>query len=106
MASKVLGRTACPLCAYDAAHVKLKTDKAEGQAAFPYVHCRDCGTQLHTKNEHQAELLLKKTRAEKLDVPAAAPAGQPIELAPADPAPAAVPPAAAGRKMFGGLFRD
>lgn len=67
MASKTLGRIACPIqCGFDAAHVKLKTDKAEGKTAFPYVHCPSCGTQLHTKTEEQAGHLLKRTRAEKL----------------------------------------
>ncbi|MET2990772.1 hypothetical protein [Herbaspirillum seropedicae] len=106
MASKILGRTACPCCDHDAAHVKLKTDKAEGQTAYPYVHCRDCGIQMHTRTQHQAEHLLKRTRAEKLDQPAPAPEPAPAPApAPADLHPAPVPPKP-GRQMFGGLFRD
>lgn len=69
MASKVLGRTSCPVqCGHDAAHVKLKTDKVSG-TAYPYIHCRNCGTQLHTKNDEQASYLLKITRPEKIDAP-------------------------------------
>lgn len=70
MASDTLGRTSCPLnCGHDAAHVKIKNDKASGKA-YPYVHCRGCGCQLHTKNDEQAKYLLTITRKEKLDLPA------------------------------------
>jgi hypothetical protein len=77
MASEILGRTPCPIqCGHDAAHVKLKTDKAT--QAYPYIHCRGCGSQLHTKNAEQAAHLLKITRAEKLDAaPPAAPTPTP-----------------------------
>jgi hypothetical protein len=77
MTSKILGRTTCPIrCGHEAAHVKIKTDKASG-TAFPYVHCRACGWQGHTKNEEQAGHLLAITRPEKLDdVPKEAKAAQ------------------------------
>lgn len=93
MASTILGRTDCPIgCADPIAHVKIKTDKAT--EAFPYIHCRGCGCQLHTKNQEQAAYLLAKTAPAKLDAPA--------PLAVAAPAPAAPPPApAAPRARFG-----
>ena len=103
MASKILGRTACPCCPHEAAHVKLKTDKAEGQTAYPYVHCKGCGIQMHTRTQEQAEHLLRKTRAEKLDLPTPLPEPEPAP-APADLPSAPIPPSS-GRPMFGGLFR-
>lgn len=108
MASKTLGRTACPCCSYDAAHVKIKTDKEEGKTAHPFVYCRECGIQMHTRTREQAEHLLRKTRAEKLDLPPPAPepAKEPAPApAPADLPTAPIPPKS-GRPMFGGLFRD
>lgn len=102
MASSILGRTGCPIkCGHDAAHVKLKTDKAT--TAFPYVHCRGCGCQLHTKNEEQAKALLAITRAEVLD--AEQPAADPV--APATPTPAPTPtptPSPTPRRASGFLF--
>lgn len=80
MASKLLGRTRCPLCDDDKAHVKIKTDKAEGSTAYPYIHCRECNWQGHTKGQHQAELLLKKTRPENIPAPEKAP--EPIPATP------------------------
>lgn len=66
MASELLGRVVCPVqCGYGAAHVKIKTDKAEGKSAYPYVHCPECGCALHTRSETQARALLAITRAEK-----------------------------------------
>lgn len=98
MASNLLGRSRCPFCDDEKAHVKIKTDKGEGKDAYPYLHCRECGCQLHAKNRHQAELLLKKTRAE--NIPAPAPVPDP------EPAPAPVPapaPARTGR-FLGGIL--
>jgi hypothetical protein len=87
MASTTLGRTDCPLrCADPAAHVKLKTDKAT--TAYPYVHCRGCGCQLHTKNEEQAKALLAITRAAALDTP---PAPTADAVAPEIPTPTPTP---------------
>lgn len=66
MASKTLGRVACPIgCGHTAAQVKLKTDKGADKTAYPYVHCAGCGVQLHTRSEDQAKHLLAVTRAEK-----------------------------------------
>jgi hypothetical protein len=79
MASKTLGRVACPIaCGHTAAFVKLKTDKEGGKAAYPYVHCAGCGVQMHTRSEAQARHLLAITRAEKGAEPALdAPGGPP-----------------------------
>lgn len=68
MASKLLGRTPCLIkCGHEAAHVKIKTDKEPGKAAFPYVYCPGCGHMSHTKTDEQAAALAKLTRAEKHD---------------------------------------
>lgn len=67
MASEILGRTECPIkCGHTAAHVKRKTDKTTGKA-YPYIHCRGCGCQMHIKNEEQEAHLKAITRPEKLD---------------------------------------
>lgn len=100
MASSILGRTDCPIsCDDPVAHVKIKTDKAT--EAFPYIHCRGCGCQLHTKNAQQAKHLLAKARpaalsADPAPVPVPAPAVP--EIAPAPPAPPAPAPR---RGLFG-----
>jgi hypothetical protein len=89
MASKTLGRIACPIgCGHTAAQVKLKTDKGE-KTAYPYVHCAGCGIQLHTRNEEQAGHLLRGTRAEK-----GAEAPPSVETAPVDTSTPPAPPKA------------
>lgn len=101
MASKTLGRIACPIgCGHTAAQVKIKTDKASG-TAHPYVHCAGCGIQLHTRNEEQATHLLRSTRAEKgADAAPARAEGPPSdERTPADASVPTAPP-----KASGGLF--
>ncbi len=105
MASTTLGRTECPLrCGHTAAHVKLKTDKPT--TAYPYVHCRGCGCQLHTKNEEQGKALLAITRPEALDA-----APEPVADTVAPPTPTATPtpmptpsptPRRGGGFLFGG----
>jgi len=99
MASKTLGRIACPInCGHTAAQVKLKTDKGEGKTAHPYVHCAGCGVQLHTRSQEQAEHVLRNTRPEK---------GASAPPAPDTPAPQENPPEPtknAGGGLFGGLF--
>ena len=99
MASQILGRTACPIsCGHDAAHVKIKTDKAT--KAHPYVHCRGCGCQLHTKTDEQAAHLLKRTRPEALDAPVPAPTPTPRQVeTPVSAPPAPVPPAPQARRF-------
>lgn len=70
MASSLLGRTACPECGFHAAHVKI-SDKENAKA---YRHCTECGAQYFPRNKQQADTLLAKTRAQKLDTdPAPAP---------------------------------
>lgn len=74
MASEILGRTECPIrCGHTSAHVKRKTDKVGGKA-YPYIHCRGCGCQMHIKNEEQENYLKAITRPEKLDIPPTPPA--------------------------------
>ncbi|WP_373987014.1 hypothetical protein [Duganella sp. BuS-21] len=110
MASKLLGRVPCPVkCGHDAAFVKIKTDKEGGKAAYPYVHCpgHNCGIQLHTRTQEQAQHLLAMTRPEKgaPDVPAAPPGDEKPEpvLAPAQTEKSPpMPVKSAG--LFGGLF--
>jgi hypothetical protein len=111
MASKLLGRVACPIsCGHDAAFVKIKTDKEGGKAAYPYVHCpgHNCGIQLHTRSEGQARALLAMTRPEKgaEDAPAAPPAAELPLPAPAPAPPQRTPPAPAkpSAGLFDGLF--
>lgn len=111
MASKTLGRVACPIgCEHTAAQVKLKTDKEAGKTAYPYVHCAGCGIQLHTRNQEQAEHLLKMTRPEKVIEAPPAPATWEVQEGAATPAPvvpaALVPvkPPTPPGGLFGGLF--
>lgn len=69
MASMTLGRVACPIkCGHLAAHVKLKTDKGE-KAAHPYIHCPDCGVQVHARNQSQGDKIRAMMRPEKMDTP-------------------------------------
>jgi hypothetical protein len=60
MASKLLGRMACPECAFAHAHIKIKTDKED---ARPYRHCPECGSQYYARNQHQADLLMARIAA-------------------------------------------
>lgn len=55
MASKMLGRTPCPECSFQAAHVK-QSDKCV------YRYCPECGAQHHAKTERQRADLMGKTR--------------------------------------------
>jgi len=92
MASKLLGRTVCPLkCGHEAAFVKVKTDKEAGKTAYPYVHCpgHNCGVQLHTRSEGQARSLLAITRPEAgvPDAPAAPPSHEPAPVDTSAPPP-------------------
>jgi hypothetical protein len=102
MASKTLGRITCPIgCGHTAAQVKLKTDKEEGKAAYPYVHCAGCGIQLHTRNEEQANHLLRSTRPEKAQE---APKPAPVTPIEADDTDTPAPPAKPAGALFGGIF--
>jgi predicted nucleic acid-binding Zn-ribbon protein len=66
MASTSIGRTNCPECGFDAAHVKRKDE--EGKKA--YRHCPDCGAQYFPRSSGQEKTLLEKVRPSKLDVAA------------------------------------
>lgn len=107
MASKTLGRVACPIgCGHAAAQVKIKTDKGE-KPAHPYVHCAGCGVQLHTRSEEQARHLLAMTRPEKgaPAAPAAPPQPASEPPAPVSPPPDKTPHAPVKRAgLFDGLF--
>jgi len=84
MASEMLGRTKCPGCGFDHAHVKIKTDKEKARA---YLHCPDCGLQYFPKSDRQEKDLRDKINAAKLDeAPSMRPLMEP-EPAPS-PAPA------------------
>lgn len=92
MASTLLGRTCCPECDFNAAHVKI-SDRENAKA---YRHCPDCGAQYFPKNQKQADTLLAKTRAEG--------SAPPEPAAPAVPEPAAPPaPPSPGYKMVFGV---
>lgn len=95
MASRMIGRAACPECGFDAAHVK-QSEKCV------YRYCPECGAQHHAKTERQRTDLLKKTR---LIEPTPTPTG---ETAPPTPTEATAtptpppPPAPAPKRR--GLF--
>lgn len=55
MASRMIGRTACPECGFHAAHVK-ESDKCV------YRYCPECNSQHHAKSQRQRTDLLGKTR--------------------------------------------
>jgi hypothetical protein len=108
MASKLLGRVACPVgCGHAAAFVKIKTDKEGGREAFPYVHCPACGVQLHTRSDEQARHLLTMTRPEQTgdgaEPPTAPPAARQAARAP-DPVPLPQKAPASAGGLFGGIF--
>jgi hypothetical protein len=85
----VLGHIDCPVCGF--AEMQIKHDK-NGDASG---YCPDCSQQLFTRNPHKSGLLMKRMRP--LEPGAAAP----VDLAPKEPAPVAVPvfvaPAAAAK---------
>lgn len=55
MASRMIGRTACPECGFKAAHVK------ESEKCL-YRYCPDCNSQHYAKSERQRADLMAKTR--------------------------------------------
>lgn len=116
MASKIIGRTKCPECDFEKAHVK-QSEKCV------YRYCPECGSQFHARTERQREALVKRmtplgagegaptdgsptvgssTPTDKATAPAAAPA--------VAPAPAPVPtggsptPTATAKPARRGLF--
>ncbi|WP_228892537.1 hypothetical protein [Pseudoduganella aquatica] len=56
MASKMLGRTACPECGFAHAHVKQK----EGENTKAYRYCPDCGSQYYARSQAQHDKLIGK----------------------------------------------
>jgi predicted RNA-binding Zn-ribbon protein involved in translation (DUF1610 family) len=56
MASKIIGRTVCPECGFEGAHVK------ESEKCL-YRYCPECGSQHHARSERQRVDLEAKTRA-------------------------------------------
>lgn len=106
MASRMIGRTACPECGFGAAHVK-QSEKCT------YRYCPECGSQLHAKTARQVADLMAKTRLQ--DAPAATgPSPTPSEPpktppapdvpalpSPTEPSPTATPPVEARPKRRG-----
>ncbi|HEY0877143.1 MAG TPA: hypothetical protein VGE10_01700 [Zeimonas sp.] len=95
MASKLIGRVACPWCGFHASHVK-ESEKCV------YTFCPECGVTTHFVREHQRALVLAKMRPDRLaEEPAPAPNPEPA------PAPEPVRPAAkpARGRLFSGLGR-
>lgn len=84
MASRIIGRTACPECGFAAAHVK-ESEKCT------FRYCPECAAQYHARTSRQIVDLRAKTRL--VDVEAAPAATAAPAAAPA--APTEVPPAAA-----------
>jgi hypothetical protein len=72
MASRMIGRTACPECGFAAAHVK-QSDKCL------YRYCPECGSQHHARSERQRVDLTSKTRM--LDEPTPTPTPTPTPSA-------------------------
>lgn len=64
MASKMLGRCACPECAFQSAHVKITENKESARA---YRYCPECGAQYFPRSNRQEKDLLDKTRKEAQD---------------------------------------
>jgi len=55
MASQIIGRTKCPECGFESAHVK-KSDKCT------YRYCPECQSQHHARTPRQVAELMAKTR--------------------------------------------
>lgn len=98
MASRMIGRAACPECGFSAAHVK-ESEKCV------YRYCPECNSQHHAKSARQRADLLAKTRL--LDgiatgsEPAATPTGSAAPTG-ADATPTTTTPAPAPKRR--GLF--
>ncbi len=101
MGSKIIGRTGCPECGFESAHVK-RSDKCL------YRYCPECGSQHMARSQRQEADLMAKTRP--VDAPAPAPSGsaeaspapEPVAVAVAPAVPAAPPPPATPKRR--GLF--
>ena len=75
MASTMVGRTVCPECGFESAHVK-RSEKCL------YRYCPECGAQHHARTERQQADLTAKTR----------PGGAPPAPTPTGNAPTPTPP--------------
>jgi len=101
MASKIIGRAACPECGFASAHVK-QSEKCH------YRYCPECGSQHHARTERQVADLMKKTRlAEPSPTPThtgkaddAQPTPSPTPTAGAGPTPTPTPPKRHGLGLF------
>lgn len=87
MAARLLGRTACPECGFEAAHVR------QNEGKHPYRYCPECGSNYATRNSRQAADLMAKVRPEK---GADQPPADPPEAVPAPAAAPAEPPKKVG----------
>jgi ssDNA-binding Zn-finger/Zn-ribbon topoisomerase 1 len=56
MASKMLGRAACPECGFAHAHVKI-SDKENAKA---YRYCPECSSQYYARSQAQHDSLVSK----------------------------------------------
>lgn len=83
MASTMVGRTACPECGFESAHVK-RSEKCL------YRYCPECGAQHHARTERQQADLMAKTRPVGT-TPAASPTPTGSEPTPTPPEPEAKP---------------
>lgn len=83
MASKMLGRAACPECGFPHAHVKI-SDKETSKA---YRYCPECGSQYYARSQAQHDALVAKL------VYPPVPTGEPAKMVPVEyPAPTPQPP--------------
>jgi predicted RNA-binding Zn-ribbon protein involved in translation (DUF1610 family) len=90
MASKIIGRTRCPECGFESAHVK------ESDKGTLYRYCPNKGEQYFARTDAQRADLLAKTRlvgAPPTATPATGSDTDPSGSAEASPAPAPVPAA-------------
>lgn len=98
--AKIIGRTVCPDCGFEGAHIKASDGKQ------PYRHCPDCGLMTQARNGAQAKLLLAKARpvgpvdSGPNSSPTPPAADRPI-IVPASPAPVPAAPAPAKPKRPG-----
>jgi hypothetical protein len=108
MASRMIGRTACPECGFAAAHVK------ESEKCL-YRYCPECGSQHHARTERQRADLTAKTRtlegsATPTPTPAAIPTATPTATGETKPSatptqePSATPTAQKPPVKRGALF--
>lgn len=99
MASVMLGRSKCPECGFESAHVK-QSEKCI------YRYCPECGAQHHAKTPTQQQHLMAKTRLIEPPTgtqPSATPTPTPTPTAEqptATPTPTATPAPAKRRGLF------